>query len=119
MLHAAVAGRFFVAGPAIMVSASFEDVRARIAEYVEKSGEDSGGVPAWKLRNCVVQDYDHIHPLLVHDHEYEHFQLLTSTPTGTLLTKLHQVQAGRLEYMMAKLHHKLGGTFPIEPPFGT
>lgn len=110
MLHAAVAGRFFVSGPAIMVSASFRDVRARMEEYVETAGEGR------ELRKQTIPDYDHIHPLLVYQHEYEHLQLITSTPTGNLLAKLHQSQWGRLQYMMTKLQHKLGQRVPYEPP---
>lgn len=117
-MHAAASGRFFISGPAVAFSTTFERMRTTMAEFLLDTGRSSSGLPHWTVnQDAIVRDYRHIHPWLIHVHEDDHVQLVSSTPVGVFLAKLHSFQVGRLHYMAAKLSRKVEGLLHVKPPF--
>jgi hypothetical protein len=117
MIHRAVSGRFLLAGPAIVVPMLYEDVREALGAHLRHDGDDVTGLIRWAATGTATE-FDEIAPLLVHQHEHDHVELFSGTPTGVLLAKLHQFQSGRLHYLLAKLaSHFHSQTLSVRPPF--
>lgn len=115
MIHQAVSGRFLLAGPAIVVPVLFEDVREAAAANLRDGGIDAAGLTRWQMSRT-IQSFDDVGPWLIQQHEHDHVELFGSTPIGVLLFKTHQIQGGRLNYLLTKLSHHLGDTtFSVRP----
>jgi hypothetical protein len=99
-----------------MIHAPLDEIIEMFDTHLVASGP---GLSDWTMTQS-LGSFDEVDSLLAHQHEYDHADLLSSTPIGVLLAKLHLFQFGRMTYLIATLKDRSSRRTPeVRPPFTT